>query len=209
MLVRHQDWRRFYVVTTIVNAALSVLVLVTELPLGQKLEIVSLAIGATLLVASHLGWYREQERQDDMVSLGLIFGSLLVALPVTVVVLGKRLGSAAHRAGTSTPFYTWNEIGMLGIGLLLLATGYVFQLRATTVVGGIMMALFLLSLLCYIRLPDKLQTLAVYIMIGGGVFFGSGSAAGHLPRSAADTARTASNGARASSRSQPALSWRA
>ena len=124
-----------------------------------------------MLLAAHIGWYREQERQDDMVSLGLVFGSLLVALPVTVVVLGKRLGLTTE---ATTPFYTWNEIGMLGIGLLLLSTGFVFQLRATTFVGGVMMALFLLSLLCYIRLPDKLQSLAVYIMIGGGVFFGVG-----------------------------------
>jgi len=173
-LVRQQDWRRWYVVTTVVNAALAVLVLVimTHLTLGQQIEIVCLVIGTGMLVAAHVGWYREQDRLDDMVSLGLFFGSLLVAVPLAVVVLGRRLGLATDPEGGLTTFDTINEIGMLVAALLLLSTGFLFQLRATTIVGSILLGLFLVSMLLFIRMPDILQTLGVYLAIGGGLFVG-------------------------------------
>ncbi len=53
----------------------------------QKLEIVCVVIGLLLLVVGHLGWYREQEQHNDLVSVSLFFGSLLVAVPLTVAVL--------------------------------------------------------------------------------------------------------------------------
>ncbi len=175
-LVRQQGWRRWYVVTTVANAALVVIVLavLTDLRPEQKLELVCVAIGAGMLVMAHVGWYREQEREDDLVSVGMVFGSLLVAVPLTVVVLFRRcavLGGDTSDPGT---FYTLNEAGMFLAALLLVSTGFLFRLRASTVTGTIMAAVYLLTLLLYVRLPDQLQTTAVYLMIGGGVFFGLG-----------------------------------
>jgi hypothetical protein len=171
-LIRKQAWRRWYVVTTIVNAALAVVVVAFLLNLtpGQKMEIVCLVIGVGMLLAAHIGWYREQDREDDMVSLGLVFGSLLVAIPLTFVVLGHRIGANVDPSGGFAWFYNFNEVGMLAAGLLLLTTGFLFQLRATTVVGGILMALYLLTLLFFIPLPET-KSIALYIMIGGGIFF--------------------------------------
>jgi hypothetical protein len=169
-LVKHEAWRRWYVATTVANVALVVLVLaiLTELTRGQKLEIVSLTVGALLLGIGHVGWYREQERHNDLVSVSLFLGSLLVAAAFTVALVYCR---AMETFGT---FHTLNEMGMLAFGLLLLATGNMFRIRSTTLMGGFMMLVYLLSLVLFIRIPERLQTTAVYIMAGGGLFFAVG-----------------------------------
>jgi hypothetical protein len=170
-LVRQQAWRRWYVATTIAHAALAVLVLaiLSHLTPGQKLEIVCVVIGLILLTAGHLGWYREREGQNDLVTLGLSLGSLLVALPLTIAVLYCR-----YSRPTFDTFHTLNELGMLAAGLLLLASGFMFRIKSTTMTGAFLSVLYLVSLLLFLRLPEKLQTTAVYIMVGGGVFFTAG-----------------------------------
>ena len=168
VLVKHQIWRRTYVATSIVNAALAVLVLVTlgTLTVPQKMEIAALVVGVLLLGVGHYGWYREQEGHNDLTSTALIFGSLLLAGPFAITVVAGRL-----KMSTETWFYVSNEIGMLAFGLLLLATGYACQLKATTLAGAFMTMVWVLSLVLFLRLPDRLQTTAVYLMVGGGVFF--------------------------------------
>jgi hypothetical protein len=136
--------------------------------MGERLEIVSVVAGLLLLGAGHLGWYREQEGHNDLVSITLFFGSVLVALPLTMATITCRF-----RLEFDT-FHTLNEVGMLAAGLVLLAAGYICRVRSTTLAGGLLMAVYLLTLLLYVRLPDRLQTMAVYIMVGGGLFFGIG-----------------------------------
>lgn len=170
VLVRREVWRRWYVAMAVTHAALFVLVLavLSHLTLGERLELICVILGLLLLVVGHVGWYREQDSHSDLVSITLTFGSLLVALPLTVAVVYCR---AQKEFDT---FHTANEIGMLIAGLVLLATGFAFQLKSTTLAGGAMMAVYLVTLLLYVRLPEKLQTTAVYIMIGGGLFFAVG-----------------------------------
>jgi hypothetical protein len=170
VLVRHQGWRRFYVGAAAVNAALAVLVLVTlgTLTVPQKLEVAALVVGVLLLGAGYLGWYREQERHDDLTSMELLFGSLLVAVPFAITVVSGRWTKSLDT------FHWLNEVGMLAVGLLLLATGYACHLKAPTLAGAFMMVVYLLSLVLFIRIPERLQTTALYIMIGGGVFFATG-----------------------------------
>ncbi len=171
VLVKHQIWRRTYVAASIINAALAVLVLVTlgTLTVPQKMEIAALVVGLLLLGVGHYGWYREQEGHNDLTSTALIFGSLLLAGPFAITVVAGRL-----KMSTETWFYVSNEIGMLAFGLLLLATGYACQLKATTLAGAFMMIVWVLSLLLFLRLPKQLQTTAVYMMVGGGAFFLTG-----------------------------------
>jgi hypothetical protein len=172
-LVRQPSWRRWYVATTVTNAALVVLVLAVlgTLTMPQKLEIVCVAIGLLLLIVGHLGWYREQDRHNDLVTLSLFLGSLLVALPLSIAVLYCRLSQLSFDT-----FHTINELGMLAAGLLLLATGFMFQIKSTTLTGAFMSVLYLMSMVLFLRVPEKLQTTAVYIMVGGGLFFAAGLA---------------------------------
>jgi hypothetical protein len=170
-LVRQQGWRRWYVAASVTNAALVVLVLALlgNLTMPQKLEIVCVVIGLLLLAVGHVGWYREQEQANDLVSASLFFGSVLVAVPLAIAVLYCR--SVQPNFDT---FHTLNELGMLAVGLLLLATGFMFQIKSTTLTGAFLSVLYLVSLVLFLRVPEKLQTTAVYIMVGGGLFFGVG-----------------------------------
>lgn len=174
-LVRHEGWRRWYLAMSITHAVLAVLVLasLSDLTPAERLEVVSIVAGLILLGVGHVGWFREQEDHSDMVSASLIFGSLLVAVPLTLAVLTCRIKSfdTAYKVDT---FHTLNEVGMLVAGLVLLASGVACQIKSTTLAGGFMMAIWLVTLLLYVRVPHIAQTAAVYIMVGGGLFFGVG-----------------------------------
>ena len=64
-----------------------------------------------------------------------------------------------------------HELGVLVIGLVLLGAGLVCRIRWSTLVGTATLSVYVVSLVGLIRLPDQLQTTAVYMMVGGGVFF--------------------------------------
>ena len=140
----------------------------------QKLELVCLVIGVGLLVAGHVGWRREHERENDLVSFGLLLGSLFVAVPLTCAVLYWRHNSPNRLPNDFDAFRTFNEVGMLVAGLLLLGGGIVLHIKSTTVTGAVVMVLYLMSLVEFIRFPEVLKGTAVYLMIGGGLFFAVG-----------------------------------
>jgi hypothetical protein len=166
-LVRHPGWRRWYVVTAITESALMFLAIhvLSHLSMWEKLEIFSVAMGIGLLAAGHVGWYREQEKREDMVSFSLGIGALLVAVPLAIAVV-------LHR---SVPqFSALNELGMLAAGILLLATGFMFQIRSTTLSGAGLLVIYLLTLVLYVNMLENVQTAAIWMTIGGGVIFGAG-----------------------------------
>ena len=94
-------------------------------------------------------------------------GALLATLPLIAAVLLQRANSATDW----TTLRMINELGMLAMALLLVGTGTLLKLRAPTICGGFTMVVYLVSLLFFVRLPEKLQTVAVYMMLGGGAFF--------------------------------------
>ncbi len=165
-LVQDAAWRRWYVVMAITEIGLTLLTLnvLSHLSLWDKLEIFSVLIGTALLAIGHAGWYREQEQQSDLVSFSLAAGSLLVGLPLTVAVL-------IHRGHATPEFSTLNELGMLAAGIILLGSGFAFQLRATTISGASLLLVYLLSLVLYINMLENVQTAAIWMMIGGASIF--------------------------------------
>jgi hypothetical protein len=165
-LVRDVAWRRWYVVTTIGQAALCFLCMtvLSELSFWQKLEVFSVSVGLLLLVAGHVGWYREQERHNDLVSVSLLLGSLLVGVPLAVATLIDR---------SQDNFNGLNELGFLAAAVLLLTTGFLFQLKATTLNGAALTALYFVTLLIYVPW-SRLNTVAIFITVGGGTLFGLG-----------------------------------
>lgn len=166
-LVRDASLRRWYLVMAIVEAALTFLTihLLSHLNVWEKMEIFSVIVGVALLVVGHAGWYREQESQEDLVSFSLLAGSLLVCLPLSLALLVHR--SEPH-------FSPLDEFGMLAAAVLLLASGFVLQIRSTALTGAAMMTVYLVTLLLYISMLQSAQKAAIWMTIGGGAIFATG-----------------------------------
>src|SRR5262249_59577293 len=81
----------------------------------QKLELLAVGVGVLLLVVGHIGWYREQERQSDLVSVSLLLGSLLAGIPLMM---------ATYIDRSRDYFIFLNEVGFLAVSVLLLTTGF-------------------------------------------------------------------------------------
>ncbi len=157
-------WRPWYVLVAAGEGLLALRTLYPLLHLTalESLELTAILLGLVLLAAGHVGWYRERDRQSDLVSLCLTFGSLLVGLPLLVAVLCYR--------GTGQ-FHAPDEVGLLVAAVGLFGSGVLFHLKATTVVGALLGAVGLLSLALFVRVPSALQTAAAGIAIGGAALF--------------------------------------
>jgi hypothetical protein len=165
-LVRHSGWKRWYVTAAIAQGLLAAILLERLLNLSawQNAEIFSVAIGVALLIAGHLGWHREQNVQSDMVSHNLLLGSLLAGLPLAIASIYSRIG---HQI--SLP----NEMALLTVGILLLVSGFLLQIRSTTLTGGALLALQLIMMLAFIGMRAQLAV-GVYLAAGGAAVFGLG-----------------------------------
>lgn len=165
--IRVSGWRRWYVVMAVAEGAVTLLALheIIDLSPWQQVELFSLVVGILLLFGGHIGWYREQDRQSDMVSMSLTFGSLLASLPLAIATWIDRADGR---------FLMLNETGFLLMSVLLLGSGVVFQLRATTLVGGLMTTLYFATLLIFVPW-GRLDKVAWLLLIGGGLVFGVGS----------------------------------
>jgi hypothetical protein len=165
-IVPAADWRRWYVVIGVLQAMQLLLAIqaLSTLSIYQKLEIFSVAAGLCLLVVGHIGWFRESEHENDLVSVSLLLGSLLAGLPLAIATLVDRWHDQ---------FLILNELGFLTVSILLLATGFIFQLKSTTLTGAGLTIAYFLMLLLYV--PWKqLNAVAISIAAGGGLLFGTG-----------------------------------
>jgi hypothetical protein len=168
-LVRQPLWRRWYVVASVGEALLAFLAItmLSTLTPAQKLEIFCVACGLLLLGVGHVGWYREQEKESDLVSVSLLLGALLASVPLAVATIYDR---TAERHGAPDRFLVLNEVGFFATSVLLLTSGLLFRLRATTLVGALMTFVYFASLL--VKVPwDRLSALAIVILVGGSVLF--------------------------------------
>ena len=170
MLVRHQGWRRIYLVIAIGDALLIFACIhkISMLSPWQKLEIFSVVIGLGMLIIGHIGWYRESERENDLVSFCLLVGSMLVTVPPAIAVL-------LHRFGAHT-YVSWpDEIGLIIAGVALLGTGIVCHLKANTLIGGTALGAYILIVIGSLyRFLDQSLIIGIALAAGGGVLFATG-----------------------------------
>ena len=82
--------------------------ILSEFTFWEKLEIFSVIVGVSLLVLGHIGWYREQEGRNHLVSAGLFLGSLLLGMPLMIATLIDR---------SQDQFLILNELGSLAVSL--------------------------------------------------------------------------------------------
>ncbi len=166
VMTQQREWRRWYLVTTFAEAAVMLLAVhkLIDLSPWQQIELFVVLVGLLLLAIGHLGWYREEERESDLVSTNLMVGAVSASAPLAIATWYDRYHSQ---------FFMINEFGFLFVSVLLLATGLVFKLKATTIVGGLMTGLYFVTLL--ILVPwSQLNSVAIAITVGGGVIFGFG-----------------------------------
>ena len=166
-LVREAKWRRWYVVTTVGQALVVFLSLqvLSTLTGWQKLEIFSTVVGLLLLAVGHIGWYHEQDRENDLVSVSLLLGSLLAGVPLAVATLIDRY------RGEFGAFPLINELGFLAISLALLSSGVVLRLKSTTLCGAVLTLFYFTTLL--VLLPwSRLNTVAIAVITAGSLLFG-------------------------------------
>ena len=146
----------------------ALLINLTDLSVFQILELGVMALGIPVLLYGHRLWHNEKSDEEDM-TLSLMAGCLFLVVPLACGLIGIRFGIT-----DATPLWrAFHEIGTLVIGLILVATGISFRLRVTTLAGSTTIVLYLVSLLTLFHLPEQLQNTSAYMMIGGGVFFGS------------------------------------
>jgi len=169
-LVPRGTWRRVYTTSAIAMAAVTFLTLnvLIDLSAWQKLEIFCVVLGTLLVAASYIGRFREAgEEENEMVTAGLWLGSVLATLPLLIAVIYHRF----FGAGISLP----DEMALLAITVLLLVTGFSWQIKSTAVFGGSTLALYLLMVVVHLGWRAQ-AAVGVYLAIGGGLVFAAGIA---------------------------------
>ncbi|TWT78307.1 hypothetical protein Pla123a_10980 [Posidoniimonas polymericola] len=169
-LTRSEGARRGLLALAGCQAGVGVLVVnaLSALSFGQRVELLLVATGGLLLIAGHMGWRREGQRRSNLVTFNLGAGSLLAAVPLC-------LGLLSNRFDSDTAHWAWllmHDVGVLAVGLGLLGAGVLCRVRSTTLVGAATMTIYVASLVMLIDVPDRLQSVSVYMMVGGGAFFG-------------------------------------
>lgn len=166
LITQHPAGRRWYVVTTVGQAVVLLLAVhkLIELNPWQQVELFAVLIGLISLGIGHYGWYKEQDQHSDLVSMSLLFGAILASMPLAIATWIDR---------GQNVFYPLNEFGFLFISVALLATGILFQLKSTTMIGSTMTSLYFVTLLLFVPW-GRLNAVALAITIGGGTIFGFG-----------------------------------
>jgi hypothetical protein len=163
-------WRRVYATCTIVLAGLAFILLnvLITLTVWQKAELFAVVVGVVLLVASYIGRFLEREREEtDHITLGLWFGSVLPVIALFCAAMYYRF----EVGEVSLP----DELGLLLISVLMLVTGYAWQLKSPVIVGGAALGVYLLVLIGMLAYFPNVA-IGVYLAIGGGLLFGCGVA---------------------------------
>lgn len=161
-------WRRIYATCTIALAgvAFAMLNVLITLTIWEKAELFAVVVGVALLVASYIGRFMEQERAEtDHITLGLWFGSVLptVALFCAAMYYRFEIGKVSLH----------DELGLLLISVLMLITGYAWQLKSPVIIGGGALGLYLLVLIGMLAYFPQVA-IGVYLAVGGGLLFGVG-----------------------------------
>jgi hypothetical protein len=152
---------------TVAMAGLSFLTLNVLIDLGpwQKLEIFAVTLGLIMLAASYVGRFQEG-KENDAVSVGLWLGSLLAAGALLVAAVGHRVAGQQSLV---------DELALLTVTILMLATGCGLQFKGPTIIGGTALGLYLAVVIVQLAYSPQVA-IGVYLAIGGAVLFAAGVA---------------------------------
>ena len=164
------SWRRWYATATVAMAGVAFLALdaLIAFSLWQKVEGFSVGIGILLVAASHVGRFRETaDSVDDMVTVGLWLGSMMVALPLLAATIFGRLPGEEISA--------IEELLLIAATLFMLVTGYSWHIKSTTLFGGVGLLFYLILVVASLGWRAQVAT-GVYVTVGGALVFACGVA---------------------------------
>ena len=121
----------------------------------QFFELLVVGLGILMLISGHVTRFREQASggRDLLVDFALGLGSVLTLLPLIIAVVVARL-----TAGQSLP----NELALVTLSLMMLASGVSWRLRATTLMGGLALGSYLILLVNSV-LQQQEVTMGAYL----------------------------------------------
>lgn len=158
------NWRRLYWTSSIALSGLCLLIinLLSHFTPWQKLEILCVLIGAMLIVTGYIGRFREGAADlGDGITLGLWLGSVLVTAPLLIA------------------WCTWGfdhvpeEMAIVVFTILMLATGFPWQVKSTTLAGGGTLFAYLVVKIVQLAYHPQLGA-GIYLTVGGGLVFLAG-----------------------------------
>jgi hypothetical protein len=161
-------WRRVYLSAAAAIGAVMFLRmnLLIHLSGWQKFEIFSVALGVAMLVASHIGMFREIEGdRKENVDFGLVLGSMLVAATLIVATLYHRW----FGAGPSV----YDEMALLTLTIPMFVTGMSWKVKSTTMCGGLALFVYLAVLIVSLAYQPQVA-IGIYMAAGGAVVFAIG-----------------------------------
>ncbi|PHS00775.1 MAG: hypothetical protein COA78_23435 [Blastopirellula sp.] len=166
---RSNTWRRVYTVATVGMAGVSILTInmAIDLSIWRKTEIFLVVTGLIMLGSSYVGRFREEESKspNDTVSLGLWLGSMLTALPLLAMVF--------YYWKSSQAFSLYDEVTLIAITLMMVSTGVVWRVKASTLFGGGSLFFYLCVLIISLVYQPQIA-IGIYLTAGGGMLFGAG-----------------------------------
>jgi len=165
LLTRSGPQRWWHATGTVVLAALTFLTfnVLIDIPIWRKAEIFGVLAGIAILAASYIARFREKQ-DEDLVTIGLWLGSAIVSLTLLITVLSYRVSS-----GPSFP----DEIALLTVTILMLASGSSLQFKAPTLFGGGALGVYLAIVIVNLAY-DPQVAIGVYLAIGGSLVFVAG-----------------------------------
>lgn len=169
ILTGRESWRLALRATSVGTAIVTMISLhqMLDLSLIHRYELLSIISGIGLLILGHSQWSRETDDRASEVTVSLYLGSILTALPLAI-------GLILERVNGGHSFYWWmfHEVGALTMALLLVGSGVLCRIRWTTIGGGMLLGVYVASLLILIPWPSQLQNVSIGMMAGGAAFFG-------------------------------------
>jgi len=163
-------WRRIYLTWSIGLACIAFLTLnvLIDLTVLQKIEIFCTVAGIVLLAAGYIGRFLEGDRdrdESDGVTLALFLGSVLAPIALLIGTLYYRF----YEHKISYP----DEGALVLVTVLMLVTGYSWQLKAPTMFGGVGLVAYLLVLVGMLAILPNVA-MGVYLTAGGALLFAAG-----------------------------------
>lgn len=161
--------RRGYLTAAVALAGLAFITLNVAIDISpwRKLQIFLVAVGLVLLAAGYIGRFRQQPEHDtpELVSWALWLGSLLATLPLIVAVF--------HHWRTAWTFSFYDEAALLTVTMLMLASGVVWRVKASTLLGGATLATYLAVLIVSLVYRPQVA-IGIYLAGGGALIFMAG-----------------------------------